>query len=114
MEVSPYNPIQFYYVLKVHVGYDWIVSQSYQLQRQQLGLASAAFLGSECRWTYDQISLSQYRDSSNLEDKVPAHISPRNRVTQLNPQVPVSHSLASYDSQSYGGGWSQDKGPPFI
>jgi hypothetical protein len=52
-----------------------------------LGLASAAILRSESRGTHDHILLSQIPDSPILEGQVPVCISPRNRVTQLYPQV---------------------------
>jgi hypothetical protein len=69
-----------------------------------LGLASAVILRSECRGTHDHILLSQIRDSPNLEGQVPVFISQRNRVVQLYPQALGSLSVASYDSQGYGGG----------
>jgi hypothetical protein len=40
----------------------------------------------------------------NLEGQVPVFISPRNRVAQLYPRALGSLSVASYDSQGYGGG----------
>jgi hypothetical protein len=43
------------------------------------------------------------RDSPNLEGQVPVFISPRNRVAQLYPRKLGSLSIASYDSQGYGG-----------
>jgi hypothetical protein len=52
----------------------------------------------------DSRSLSQFRDSPNMEGQVPVFISPRNMVAQLYPQAPGSHFVASYDSQGYGGG----------
>jgi hypothetical protein len=59
-------------------------------ERTGLSFATAAgprqrILGSESRRTHDRISLSQIRDSPNLEDQVPVLISPRNRVAQLYP-----------------------------
>jgi hypothetical protein len=42
--------------------------------------------------------------SPNLEGQVPIFISPRNRVVQLYPRALGSLFVASYDSQSYGGG----------
>jgi hypothetical protein len=59
---------------------------------------------SESRGNHDHILLSEIRDSRNLEDQVPVFIFPRNRVAQLYPQVTGSISVASYDSQGYGGG----------
>jgi hypothetical protein len=50
-----------------------------------LGLASAFTIRSESRGTHD-ISLSQIRDSPNLEGQVPVFISPRNRLAQLYPR----------------------------
>jgi hypothetical protein len=69
-----------------------------------LALASVVILGPESRGTHDHISLSQSRDSPNLEGQVPVFISPSHRVTQLYPQSLVSFFVASYDSQGYGGG----------
>jgi hypothetical protein len=40
----------------------------------------------------------------NLEGQVPVFISPRNRVAQIYPWALGSLSVASYDSQDYGGG----------
>jgi hypothetical protein len=42
-------------------------------------------------------------NSRNLEGQVPVFISPGNRVTQLYPRALGSRSVASYDSQGYGG-----------
>jgi hypothetical protein len=69
-----------------------------------LALASAVILGSDSRGTHDLILLSQIRDSHNLEGQVLVFISPRNRVTQLNPQALGSLSVAYYFSQGYGEG----------
>jgi hypothetical protein len=69
-----------------------------------LGLASAVILRSEPRGTHDHILLSQIRDSPNLEGQVPVFISPRNRVARLYPQALGFLTVASYDSQGYGGG----------
>jgi hypothetical protein len=69
-----------------------------------LALASAVILGSESRGTHDHILLSQIRDSPNMEGQVPVFISPRKRVAKLYSQTPYSIFVASYDSQSYGGG----------
>jgi hypothetical protein len=52
----------------------------------------------------EHILLSQIRDSPNLGGQVPVFISPRNRVSQLHPQVLGSLFVASYISQGYGGG----------
>jgi hypothetical protein len=43
-------------------------------------------------------------DSPNLEGQVPVFISPRNKVAQIYPRALGSLSVASYDSQGYGGG----------
>jgi hypothetical protein len=59
---------------------------------------------SEARGTHDHSLLSQIRDSPNLEGQVPLFISPRNKVARLYPQALGSLFVASYDSQSYGGG----------
>jgi hypothetical protein len=48
--------------------------------------------------------LTQIQDSPNLKGQVPVFIFPRNRVVQLYPQALGSLSVASYDSQGYGGG----------
>jgi hypothetical protein len=69
-----------------------------------LGVASAVILRSESRGTHGHILLSQIRDSPNPEGHVPAFISPRNRLARLYPQALNSLSVASYDSQGYGGG----------
>jgi hypothetical protein len=50
------------------------------------------------------ILLPHIRDSPNLEGQDPAFISPRNMVAQLYPHALSSLSVASYDSQGYGGG----------
>jgi hypothetical protein len=47
---------------------------------------------------------SQIRDSPNLEGQVPVFISPSHRVARLYPPALGSLFIASYDSQSYGGG----------
>jgi hypothetical protein len=47
---------------------------------------------------------SNFLDSPNLEGQAPVFISPRNRVAQIYPQALGSLSVASYDSQGYGGG----------
>jgi hypothetical protein len=70
-----------------------------------LGLASAVILGFESRGTRDYISLSQIRDSPNLEGQVPVFIFPRNRVAPLYPQALGSLFVSFYDSQGYGGGF---------
>jgi hypothetical protein len=69
-----------------------------------LVLVSAVILRSESHETHDRILLSQIRDSPNLEGQVPVFISPGERVAYLYPQVLGSFSVASYDSQGYGGG----------
>jgi hypothetical protein len=50
-----------------------------------MDLASAVILGSESRGTRDHISLSQIRDSPNLEGQVPVFISPRHWVPFSSP-----------------------------
>jgi hypothetical protein len=69
-----------------------------------LALASAVYLLSQSRGTHDYILLSQIRDSPNLEGQVPVFISHRDRVARLYPHALGSLFVASYDSQSYGGG----------
>jgi hypothetical protein len=66
-----------------------------------MAITSADILRSESRGTHDHILLSQIRDSPN---QVPVFISPRNRAAQLYPHALGSLFVASYDSQSYGGG----------
>jgi hypothetical protein len=44
------------------------------------------------------------RPTPNLEDQISVFMSPSDRVTQLHPQAPGSHSVAFYGSQGYGGG----------
>jgi hypothetical protein len=67
-------------------------------------LASAVILRFESRETHDHMMLSHFRDSPNLEGKVPVFISTRNRVARLYPQALGSLFVASYDSLGYGGG----------
>jgi hypothetical protein len=69
-----------------------------------LVLASGVILRSESRGTHYNISLSQIRDSLNLEGQVPVFISSRKRVARLYPQEVGSIFVAFYDSQGYGGG----------
>jgi hypothetical protein len=69
-----------------------------------LALASTVILRSESRGTQDRILPSQIRDSSYLEGQVPVFIFPRNWVAQFYPQALGSLSVASYDTQGYGGG----------
>jgi hypothetical protein len=59
---------------------------------------------SGARATHDHISLSQIRDSANLEGQVPVFIYLRNRVVRLYPHVLGSIFVPSYDSQGYSGG----------
>jgi hypothetical protein len=66
------------------------------LLQMLLVLASAIILKSESHGTHDHILLSQIRDSLNLEDQVPAFISPRKRLVRLYPQALGSLSFASY------------------
>jgi hypothetical protein len=64
-----------------------------------LVLASSVILRSESRGTHDHILLSQIRDSPHLESQVPQE--------QGVPKIPPGTGflfVASYDSQSYGGG----------
>jgi hypothetical protein len=69
-----------------------------------LVLASAVNLGSESRGTRDHILLSQIRHSPNLEGQVPVFYIPQEQGGPVIPQELGSHFVASYDSQSYGGG----------
>jgi hypothetical protein len=70
-----------------------------------LRLASRVFLRSESRWTHDNILLSQYWDSLNLEGQVPVFISPRNRVVQLYPQALGLSNLFTYYYVMYPKSW---------
>jgi hypothetical protein len=56
-----------------------------------------------CR-THDHILLSQIPDCPNLGRQVPVFTFPRNTMAQLHSQALGSLSVASYDSQGYGGG----------
>jgi hypothetical protein len=67
------------------------------------GLRQRSHSRARVQRTHDHILLSPIRDS-NLEGQVPVFIFPRNRVGQLYPQALGSLFVASYDSQSYGGG----------
>jgi hypothetical protein len=69
-----------------------------------LALASSVIIGSVSHWIRDHIILSQIRGSPNLEGQVSVFISPRHRVAQLYTQTPGYLSVASYNSQSNGGG----------
>jgi hypothetical protein len=69
-----------------------------------LGLVSAIILGSESPGTRGHISLSQIRNSPNLEGQVSVFISRMNRVVQLYSQALGSLCVTSYDSQGYGSG----------
>jgi hypothetical protein len=69
-----------------------------------LTIVSAVILESESRGTHNHISLSQIRDSLNLEDQVLVFLSPRNRVAQLHSQAllvmswggPTENTASSY------------------
>jgi hypothetical protein len=67
-----------------------------------LVLASAVILGYEFHGTHDHILPCQSRGSPNLQ--VQAHTCPRNRVSQLYPQILNFFFVTPYDSQGYGGG----------
>jgi hypothetical protein len=69
-----------------------------------LGLTSAIPLGSESRGLKTIFYCPNFLNSPNLENQVPVFISPRDRVAQLYPRALGSLSVASYDSQGYGGG----------
>jgi hypothetical protein len=71
-----------------------------------LVLASAVPLWSESRETQDHILLSKFLRLPQPGGPGPVltRISPRNRVAQLYPRALGSLSVASYDSQGYGGG----------
>jgi hypothetical protein len=73
-------------------GYDPYVTSSLArgwicLLQLLLVLANAVILRSESHGTHDHISLSQIRDSSNMERQVTVFISPRKRVAQFYPQA---------------------------
>jgi hypothetical protein len=65
-----------------------------------LVLASAVILRSESRGTHDHISLSQIRDSANLEARSPYLYPPGTGWPGYTPR----HCVPSYISQGYGGG----------
>jgi hypothetical protein len=65
-----------------------------------LVLASAVILGSESRGTHDRILFSQVRDYNELEGQVPAFISHRNRVVQLDPWALGSLFVSSLLAQT--------------
>jgi hypothetical protein len=65
-----------------------------------LVLAGADILGAKTCRTRDHISLSQIRDSPNLEGQVPVFISPRNRVSELYPHA-LGYNFLQSQSQSY-------------
>jgi hypothetical protein len=67
-------------------------------------LTSVVILRSKSCGTHDHILLPQIRDFPNMECQVPIFISPRNRVAWLYSQALGSLSVASYDSQGFGGG----------
>jgi hypothetical protein len=69
-----------------------------------LAVAIAVILRSESRGTHDHILLSQIRDSPNLESQVPVFTYSRNRMARLYTKALGCLFVASYDSQSYGGG----------
>jgi hypothetical protein len=52
-----------------------------------LGIASAAFLRSECHGVHEHSLLSLFLRLPNLEGQVPVYISPRNTVAQLHPRT---------------------------
>jgi hypothetical protein len=67
-------------------------------------LASAVPLGSESHGTQHHILLYQFLRLPNLDAQVPVFISPRNRMAHLYSWALGALSVASYDSQGYGGG----------
>jgi hypothetical protein len=67
---------------------------------------SPVILGSESRGSSDHILLPQIRESPNLEGQFTVFISPRNKVAHFEPQTLGSLFFASYDSQGYGGRYS--------
>jgi hypothetical protein len=69
-----------------------------------LALVSEVILRYESLGAHDHILLSQFRESSKLENQGPVYISPTNRVAQLYPQALGSLFVAFYDSQGYGEG----------
>jgi hypothetical protein len=68
-----------------------------------LTLASATILRPESCGTH-HILLFQIQDSLNLKGHVPVFISPRDRVSQLQPQELGSFFVASYNLQGSSGG----------
>jgi hypothetical protein len=67
-------------------------------------LASAVPLESESRGTRPYFIVPILETPSNLEGQISVFISARNRVAQIYPRALGSLSVASYDSQGYGGG----------
>jgi hypothetical protein len=70
------------------------------------GLARAVILGCKSRRTHDHILLSHMRlpQTGVPGPRIYIPPPPRNRVDQLHPLALGSLFVASYDSQSYGGG----------
>jgi hypothetical protein len=67
-------------------------------------VTSGVILRSESHGTLEHVLLPQIRDSPKLEGQVPIFISPRNSKSRLYHQALVSLSVATYESQDYGGG----------
>jgi hypothetical protein len=68
-----------------------------------LCLTRAVPLGSESRGTQDHILLSHFLRLLNLEGQIPIFISPSDGGVHLYSRALGSLSVASYDSQGYGG-----------
>jgi hypothetical protein len=66
--------------------------------------AGAVILASKSHETHDRFLLSQIRDSLNLEGQVSIFVLSRNWSPSYTPSYWVHFSVASYDSQGYGGG----------
>jgi hypothetical protein len=64
-------------------------------------MSCTVILESRVPRTHDQILLSQFWDSPNLEGQVPIFISPRNRMAQLYHQALGSLFIASYNSSHF-------------
>jgi hypothetical protein len=109
LATSPLKPTTSNFIFQLNTyGYSPYVTSSLTrgwVVRLQLLLvpSSAVILGSESRGTHNHILLPKIRDFPNLEGQAPVFISPRNRVARLYPQALGSLSIASYDSQEYGG-----------
>jgi hypothetical protein len=68
-----------------------------------LAFVSAVILGIKSCGTYNHILLFLIPDFPNVESRIPAFISPKNKVVSFYPQALVSFLAFSCDPQGYGG-----------